>query len=166
MDGTKVWWTSKTIWMNLIALVGSILIAIGFDPGRWAEISTVSLAVVNLILRLSREPITRYGCLGLAQGKTQIAGSEKARSVGVAISPVKWTSQTFAARTSCNVSICRYVLFLGSGYQTRQDPRSHRYADNCAVWDSCEKFNRSPGEHSVHTLSGSQPCADILPGAT
>ncbi len=58
MDGTKVWWTSKTIWMNLIALVGSILIAIGFDPGRWAEISTVSLAVVNLILRLyTREPI-------------------------------------------------------------------------------------------------------------
>jgi hypothetical protein len=45
--------------MNLIALVGSILIAIGFDPGRWAEISTVSLAVVNLILRLyTREPIT------------------------------------------------------------------------------------------------------------
>jgi hypothetical protein len=58
MDATKVWWTSKTIWMNLIALVGSIVIAIGFDPGRWAEISTVSLAVVNLILRLyTREPI-------------------------------------------------------------------------------------------------------------
>jgi hypothetical protein len=59
MDATKVWWTSKTIWMNLIALVGSILIAIGFDPGRWAEISTTALAVVNLILRLyTREPIT------------------------------------------------------------------------------------------------------------
>jgi hypothetical protein len=59
MDATKVWWTSKTIWMNLIALVGSILIGIGFDSGRWAEISTVSLAVVNLILRLyTREPIT------------------------------------------------------------------------------------------------------------
>jgi hypothetical protein len=58
MDAGKEWWTSKTIWMNLIALVGSILIAIGFDPGRWAEISTVSLAVVNLILRLyTREPI-------------------------------------------------------------------------------------------------------------
>jgi len=45
--------------MNLIALAGSILIAIGFDPGRWAEISTVALAVVNLILRLyTREPIS------------------------------------------------------------------------------------------------------------
>lgn len=59
MDGTKVWWTSKTIWMNLIALVGSILIAVGFDPGRWAEISTVSLSVVNVILRLyTHEAIT------------------------------------------------------------------------------------------------------------
>jgi hypothetical protein len=59
MDGTKVWWTSKTIWTNLIALVGSILVAIGFDSGRWAEISTVALAVVNLILRLyTREPIS------------------------------------------------------------------------------------------------------------
>ena len=59
MDGTKIWWASKTIWMNLIALVGSILIAVGFDPGRWAEISTVALAFVNLILRVyTREPIT------------------------------------------------------------------------------------------------------------
>jgi hypothetical protein len=58
MDAGKEWWTSKTIWMNLIALAGSILIAVGFDPGRWAEISTVALAVVNLILRLyTREPI-------------------------------------------------------------------------------------------------------------
>ena len=45
--------------MNLIALMGSILIAVGFDPGRWAEISTVSLAVVNVTLRLyTHEAIT------------------------------------------------------------------------------------------------------------
>jgi hypothetical protein len=52
MNATKTWWTSKTIWTNLLALLGSIVVAIGFDPGRWAEISTVSLAVVNLVLRL------------------------------------------------------------------------------------------------------------------
>jgi hypothetical protein len=52
MNATKAWWTSKTIWTNLLALLGSIVVAIGFDPGRWAEISTVSLAVVNLVLRL------------------------------------------------------------------------------------------------------------------
>ena len=59
MEETKVWWNSKTIWTNLIALVGSIVVAIGFDPGRWAEISTVALSVVNLILRLyTSEPIS------------------------------------------------------------------------------------------------------------
>ncbi len=52
MNAIKPWWTSKTIWTNLLALLGSIVIAIGFDPGRWAEISTVALAVVNLALRL------------------------------------------------------------------------------------------------------------------
>ena len=36
----------------MIALVGSMVIAGGFDPGRWAEISAVGLAVVNLVLRL------------------------------------------------------------------------------------------------------------------
>jgi hypothetical protein len=52
MNDAKVWWASKTIWTNLIAFVGSIVIAVGFDPGRWAEIATVMLAVVNIILRL------------------------------------------------------------------------------------------------------------------
>lgn len=51
MEGAKAWWMSKTIWANLIALVGSVVLAIGFDPGRWAEISTVVLAAVNVILR-------------------------------------------------------------------------------------------------------------------
>jgi hypothetical protein len=62
MNNTKVWWTSKTIWTNLIAFAGSIVIAIGFDPGRWAEIATVLLAVVNIILRLAtKEEITLQG---------------------------------------------------------------------------------------------------------
>lgn len=52
MEGTKVWWLSKTIWVNLIALVGSIVIAAGFDSGRWEEIAAVVLAAVNIGLRL------------------------------------------------------------------------------------------------------------------
>lgn len=51
MDGAKAWWMSKTIWANLIALIGSVVLAIGFDAGRWAEISTVALAAVNVVLR-------------------------------------------------------------------------------------------------------------------
>ncbi len=51
MDGSKAWWMSKTIWANLIALIGSVVLAVGFDPGKWAEISTVALAAVNVVLR-------------------------------------------------------------------------------------------------------------------
>jgi hypothetical protein len=59
MEAAKEWWASKTIWANLIALVGSVVLAMGFEPGRWAEISTVSLAVVNVILRFyTKEEIT------------------------------------------------------------------------------------------------------------
>jgi len=58
MENTKQWWTSKTIWTNLIALVGSIVLALGMDSDRWAEIAAVSLALVNLALRLAtKEPI-------------------------------------------------------------------------------------------------------------
>jgi len=59
MEEAKAWWMSKTIWTNLLALVGSLVIALGYDAGRWAEIATVLLAVVNLGLRLvTKEPIT------------------------------------------------------------------------------------------------------------
>ncbi|MBI5248425.1 MAG: hypothetical protein HY912_02925 [Desulfomonile tiedjei] len=51
MEGAKAWWMSKTIWANAIALIGSVVLAVGFDPGRWAEISTVALAAVNVALR-------------------------------------------------------------------------------------------------------------------
>jgi hypothetical protein len=62
MNDAKVWWASKTIWTNLIAFVGSIVIAIGFDPGRWAEIATVLLAAVNIALRLiTKEEIVLDG---------------------------------------------------------------------------------------------------------
>lgn len=59
MENAKPWWTSKTIWTNLIALVGSLVVALGLDAGRWAEISTVSLAVVNVVLRfVTNEPVS------------------------------------------------------------------------------------------------------------
>ena len=59
MLDTKNWWASKTIWINLIALAGSIAISLGCNPGRWAEISTVTLAAANLALRLiTKEEIT------------------------------------------------------------------------------------------------------------
>ncbi|MGB9618276.1 MAG: hypothetical protein ACPL7J_13220 [Desulfomonilaceae bacterium] len=53
MENKKQWWMSKTIWTNLIALVGSVVLALGVDADQWAEIAAVSLAVVNLGLRLA-----------------------------------------------------------------------------------------------------------------
>lgn len=61
MEGTKVWWMSKTVWVNLITLLGSVVIGLGFDASEWAEVSSVSLAVVNLLLRLvTKEEITLH----------------------------------------------------------------------------------------------------------
>jgi len=52
MEQTKQWWMSKTIWTNLIAFAGSVVLALGFDAENWAEIAAVCLAVVNIGLRL------------------------------------------------------------------------------------------------------------------
>jgi hypothetical protein len=52
MENKKIWWTSKTVWLNVLALIGSLAVAYGLEESRWAEISAVSLAVINLILRL------------------------------------------------------------------------------------------------------------------
>ncbi len=51
MPTEKSWWLSKTIWVNALALIGSCLIAQGMNEASWTEIATVTLAVVNLILR-------------------------------------------------------------------------------------------------------------------
>jgi hypothetical protein len=52
MKETKSWWMSKTIWTNLVALVGAVVVSAGFDAARWGEISTVALAAVNVVLRM------------------------------------------------------------------------------------------------------------------
>lgn len=58
MNESKAWWTSKTIWANLIALIGAIAVSTGLDAGSWSEISTVALAAVNVILRMvTKNPI-------------------------------------------------------------------------------------------------------------
>lgn len=65
MERKKVWWASKTIWINFIALIGAILVAAGLEPNRWMEISTVALAVINLILRF----VTNEGIALHPEGK-------------------------------------------------------------------------------------------------
>jgi hypothetical protein len=59
MTDGKPWYLSKTIWVNALALAGSLAVAYGFAPERWAEISTTALAVINVALRIiTGEPLT------------------------------------------------------------------------------------------------------------
>lgn len=56
MNQVKPFWASKTLWVNLIALIASITAALGLDLGldEKAQASIVGgvMAVVNIILRL------------------------------------------------------------------------------------------------------------------
>jgi hypothetical protein len=60
----KKWWTSKTLWVNAIALAGSIALAtVGMSSEEWAVIATTVLAVANIVLRL----VTGEGIEGMEQ---------------------------------------------------------------------------------------------------
>ena len=57
MDEAKSVFASKTLWVNLLALIGSIGTAFGLDLGLDAESQTAIvggvMAVVNMVLRLT-----------------------------------------------------------------------------------------------------------------
>lgn len=55
---SKPFWTSKTVWVNALALAGSIALSFGMAPEQWAPISVGVLAVANVILRsVTGDPI-------------------------------------------------------------------------------------------------------------
>lgn len=60
MNG-KPWWASKTIWINLIAVVATLLaVTVGFemDATFQAEIVAVVMGIVNIVLRfVTVEPV-------------------------------------------------------------------------------------------------------------
>ncbi len=53
---SKVWYASKTLWVNMIALVATVSAALGVDLGLDAatqsSIAMGVMAVVNIVLRL------------------------------------------------------------------------------------------------------------------
>lgn len=59
----KKWWTSKTIWVNVVAIIAVVLnslYGVEFSAEVQATIATSVLAVVNLILRIiTKEPVGR-----------------------------------------------------------------------------------------------------------
>ena len=55
----KAWYTSKTIWVNLIALVSAVLVGVGvLDVEISVETVAVILTVINFLLRfITKEEI-------------------------------------------------------------------------------------------------------------
>lgn len=53
MDDSKTWYTSRTIWVNLVALVASMLMVFGVEltPDQQGALVTTILAIANIVLR-------------------------------------------------------------------------------------------------------------------
>jgi hypothetical protein len=59
----KKWYESKTLWVNLVALVASITAALGVDLGLTHEAQAtavgVIMSIINLVLRFTTDrPVT------------------------------------------------------------------------------------------------------------
>lgn len=66
MEDAKPFWASKTLWVNVVALVAAVTGAFGLDLGLTAEVQTslvaAALTVTNIVLRLvTRAPLTTGG---------------------------------------------------------------------------------------------------------
>lgn len=56
----KEWWRSKTVWVNVLVLVGMVVAGRFMDATQWAEVSAAVLAILNIILRFAtNEPISK-----------------------------------------------------------------------------------------------------------
>lgn len=60
---TKIWWASKTLWVNVVALIAMITSAFGLNLGLDAEMQVAIvgaiMAVVNIVLRFAtKTPVT------------------------------------------------------------------------------------------------------------
>lgn len=54
----KPFWQSKTIWVNVVALLVAIITSLNINPSWWPQFSIVALGIANVILRfLTGEPI-------------------------------------------------------------------------------------------------------------
>jgi len=60
MDG-KPWYSSKTVWFNVLALVVAVAATFGYSgelPAHWAQLVPAIVAGVNLLLRwITKQPI-------------------------------------------------------------------------------------------------------------
>ena len=59
MNDEKAFWRSRTVWVNVLAVVGLIVQSMGLVGGsEWVEIEAGALALANVALRLvTRGPV-------------------------------------------------------------------------------------------------------------
>ena len=54
---SKVWWKSRTVWVNVLMIVGAVVAIPGL--GLPSETAATIVAVVNVLLRtITKEPLT------------------------------------------------------------------------------------------------------------
>lgn len=55
----KAWYTSKTLWVNFVAVVGAVAVGqFGVSTEQWGGIATMILAVANIGLRfITNSPV-------------------------------------------------------------------------------------------------------------
>jgi uncharacterized membrane protein len=55
MEDSKKWYASKTIWVNVVALIASLLLTFGIElnADQQASLVTSILAIVNIALRFA-----------------------------------------------------------------------------------------------------------------
>ena len=52
----KPWWQSKTLWVNALALVGSIVVGNGLiDDARWTALAMSIQSIANIFLRIDTD---------------------------------------------------------------------------------------------------------------
>lgn len=58
---TKIAWTSKTLWFNVLALICAVAVAFGYQgelPEEWKTWVTVIVTIINIILRfITKQPV-------------------------------------------------------------------------------------------------------------
>uniref|UniRef100_A0A6M3XEU6 Holin n=1 Tax=viral metagenome TaxID=1070528 RepID=A0A6M3XEU6_9ZZZZ len=59
---SKPWYTSKTLWFNVLAFIAAVVASFGYSgqlPAEWEQYVGVAVALANILLRLvTKQPVT------------------------------------------------------------------------------------------------------------
>ena len=92
---TKVWYKSKTVWLNIaLALIWALSIAEGFtDDKLYVGILALASAVLNLVVRyLTGQPITLRDLQAIARKAQELQKEREVRSNPASMKSQPWPS--------------------------------------------------------------------------